>query len=264
MASPESLSLSELTIQSTQATSHESVKSASCPFFEVLPLEIRRKIYGYAFEGSIMHIGGRKRRGSCARCGVSVFANKINCSYCQIRLTQPQSPWPNTHDVLLTCSSMYHEARLILAACIEVRLLCSQKEPLAKLLSLTSKYTFLKFAAPYVKHVSPNQHLFQYFPTIRGIFPGVQLMSIGSFHAWELDVFGPCEDYQFDAKHVESVRRMAKLCAFELNQSTKDFRDDLHVHFHYHAGLQGSEYVSRLPNLTLQAEALTRNIEAFV
>ena len=261
MASPESLSLSKLTLDSTQATSHQPEEPAYCPFFEVLPLEIRRKIYGYAFEGSVMHIIGLSPYYICASCGLRVPKSGNIC--CGQRLTQSRSSGPIAHNVLLTCSSIYYEARSILAASVEVRFSYCSEEILARFPDDIHKHTFLEFAAAHVKHVSANYQMCKFSTIVCKVFTGVQIMSFGSFPVWSLD-FETLEDDQSGAEYVMLTRRMVKASASWLNLSAKNFRDDLHVHFHYHTSFQGSEYVGRQQNLALQTDALTHKIEACV
>ena len=263
MASPESLSLSKLTLDSTQATSHQPEEPAYCPFFEVLPLEIRRKIYGYAFEGSVMHIIGLSPYYICASCGLRVPKSGNIC--CGQRLTQSRSSGPIAHNVLLTCSSIYYEARSILAASVEVRFSYCSAGILATLPNVIYKHTFLDFAAPRVKHVSANHHLCIFSTHIHEIFTGVQLMSFGSSYTWDMRFSTYFEDGQYDVEHAKSVGRLIELSASELDHSPSNTKDDLHVHFHYHTMFEeGSEYVSRLQKLALTTEALTHNTEACV
>jgi hypothetical protein len=256
MASPESPSLSKLTLHSTEATSHESVESASCPFFEVLPLEIRRKIYGYAFEGSVMQIIGFSPPACyiCPSCGLRALASSLFC--CGKPLTRSWSSGPNAHNVLLTCSSMYHEARSILAASVEVRFARHSRLTLVRLREVIHKHTFLEFAAPHVKHVSATHLLYNLSTTICKIFTGVQLISFGPPYAWQVNINELLEDGQYDAEHAKSIGRLARLSASELDHSPNDTKDDLHIHFHYHRMFQGSEYVSRLQNWLCQLRHL--------
>ena len=241
MASPEAHSLSRLTLHSEQATSQQSAESASCPFFEVLPLEIRRKIYEHAFEGSVMHITDLSFCCMCETWSLSVPAAGVLC--CGRRLTRSQGAGAEAHNVLLTCSSMYYEARSILAASIEVRFRYCSAETLASLPNAIHKHSFLEYAAPYVKHVIVDHCHCDSFTNICKIFTDVQLISFGTCPAVDLDVSTLLEDGQYDAEHARSIGRMVEHSASGLNESPKDSRDDLHVHFHYHRDFFNSRYV---------------------
>ena len=194
-----------------------------------------------------MHIGGFDAdHVVCASCGLACPPSTNIC--CDKRLTLSQSHWPDAHNVLLTCYSMYYEARSILAASVEVRFDYFSGPILTGLSKLIHKHTFLEHAAPHVKHVSAHYRLCEFSTIISKIFTGIQIISFEHPGSWELyPIF--VEDGEYNAKHhTKLIGHMAGLSASALDQPLEATKNDLHIHFHYQESVCGSEYVSRLRN----------------
>lgn len=130
---------------------------ANSPFFNTLPLEVRRLVYKHLFSGSVMLIESNGRSVRCPDCGIAVRCGNVahhGGTDCDFRGNPLTFTGPAQYRVLQICSAVYHEARPVLA--LELRLhialsLCSTFQ--FQMSSETGHHAFLDFALPHIRYV---------------------------------------------------------------------------------------------------------------
>lgn len=126
-----------------------------------------------------MHITACVDPDQCRKWGNTIINAGATC--CGVGSGSFLSSGPTAYCVLLTCSDMYHEARLVFASSTGVHLSNLTPQEFATILKAAQKKAFLRFAAPLVKHVSSERNWFTVPMILREMFTDVQLISFGPF-----------------------------------------------------------------------------------
>jgi hypothetical protein len=134
-----------------------SSSPANSPFFNVLPLEVRRLVYKYVFSGSVMLVESNGRAVRCPDCGIAVLCGNVanhGGTECEFRGNPLTFTGPAQYRVLRISSAVYHEARPVLASELRLHIavsLCSTFQ--FQISSKTGHHTFLDFALPHIRYV---------------------------------------------------------------------------------------------------------------
>lgn len=127
------------------------------PFFNTLPLEVRRLIYKYVFYDSVILVESNGRSVRCPDCGITVLCGNVahhGGTKCEFRGNPLTFTGPAQYRVLQTSKAMYHEARPVFASELRLHIavsLCSTLQ--YQMSSKTGHHAFLDFALPHIRYV---------------------------------------------------------------------------------------------------------------